>query len=86
MMKEEFKRLIEEQIDGHYREVERSYMACNDDIDKRMFTQTFFLQALMWATKIVEARDTVDRYADEIKRLNDKMKQATDILDSLTRM
>ena len=86
MMKEEFKRLIDEQIDDHYREVEQAYMACSDDIDKGKFTRAFFMQAMMWASTVVEARATVDRYSEEIKRLNAKVAQANDLLDSLTRM
>ena len=86
MMKEEFRRLIEEQIDEHYRAVEQAYIACSDEIDKRKFAQIFFAQAMMWATKVVAARATVDRYIEDIKRLNDKMEQAKDILDSLSKM
>ena len=86
MMKEEFKRLIESMIDDNYREIEAAYMAADEGVNKMLFARSFFMQGLNWSQQVVEARATVTRYSEEIKKLNAKVAEANCLLDSLMRI
>jgi len=83
MMRQEFKTLMCQLIDENYREIEQAYMCANEDVDKRTYAKNFFKQGMIWTEKLIEARATLMRYANEIERINAEIEKAKNFLDSL---
>lgn len=57
MLREEFLRLLEDNVTAHYRRIERAYMGLGDNIQKREFTELFFKKALEWVDEINERHE-----------------------------